>query len=92
MNNRNFLKLLMRGKQAKQSRKKEFFIYDGNITLLYNEPYEGEDNLVLIGVSTRQDIEKWEAFKVGGGVEACNTPSKNAKSVWQKFCKDIGVT
>ena len=66
MNNRNFLKLLMRGKQAKQSRKKEFFIYDGNITLLYNEPYEGENDLVLIGVSTRQDIEKWEAFKVGG--------------------------
>ena len=53
---------------------------------------EGEDDLVLIGVSTRQDIEKWEAFKVRGGVEACNTPSKNAKSVWQKFCKDIGVT
>ena len=92
MNNRNFLKLLMRGKQVKQSRKKEFFIYDGNITLLYNKPYEGGDDLVLIGVSTRQDIEKWEAFKVGGGVEACNTPSKNAKSVWQKFCKDIGVT
>ena len=67
MNNRNFLKLLMRGKQAKQSRKKEFFIYDGDITLLYNEPYEGEDDLVLIGVGTRQDIEKWEAFKVGGG-------------------------
>ena len=92
MNNRNLLKLLMRGKQAKQSRKKEFFIYDGNITLLYNTPYEGEDDLVLIGVSTRQDIEKWEAFKVGGGVEACNTPSENAKSVWQRFCKDIGVT
>ena len=92
MNNRNFLKLLMRGEQVKQSRKKEFFIYDGEIALLDNKSYEGEEDLTLIGVCTRQDIEKWEAFKVGGGVEACNTPSKNAKSVWQKFCKDIGVT
>ena len=91
MNNRNFLKLLMRGKQVKQSRRKDFFIYDGNITLLYNEPYEGEEDLTLIGVSTRQDIEKWEVFKSGGGVEACNKPSTNGKAIWQKFCKDIGV-
>ena len=91
MNNRNFLKLLMRGKQVKQSRRKEFFIYDGNITLLYNEAYEGEEDLTLIGVSTRQDIEMWEAYKSGGSVEACNKPSTNGKAIWQKFCKDIGV-
>ena len=92
MNNRNFLKMLMRGKQGKQSRRKEFFIYDGEIALLDNKSYEGEEDLTLIGVCTRQDIEKWEAFKSGGGADACNKPSINAKAIWQKFCKDIGVT
>lgn len=82
----------MRGRQVKQSRKKEFFVYDGEIALFDNSPCDGEEDLILVGVSTRQDIEKWEAFKSGGGVEACNKPNSRAKEIWQKFCKDIGVT
>ena len=87
MNNRNFLKLLMRGEQVKQSRKKGFFIYDGNITLLYNEPYEGKEDLVLIGVSTRQDIEKWEAFKVGAVLRLATPPLKMPNRCGRNFAR-----
>ncbi len=91
MDNRQLLKMLMRGQQPKTSKAREFFVLDGRVHLAKVGDCDRTDDFNLAVVTSKADISAWEAFCEAGKVENCNKVTKADISAWELYSKRQGL-
>lgn len=91
MDNRQFLKMLMRGQQPKASYSRLFFVLDGKVHLARVGYNESSEDFNLAVVTSKADIAAWEAFCEAGKVDACNKLSKADITAWELYSKRQGL-
>jgi hypothetical protein len=85
MESRQYLKMLMRGQQPQPRKAKTFFVLDGKVHPQGIEEIEGGDDFILAIVTSKADIEVWEAFSKAGKDEACNKVTKADLAAWEHY-------
>lgn len=91
MDNRQFLKMLMRGQQPKASKARLFFVLDGHVHLAKVGDNENSEDFNLAVVTSKADMAAWEAFCEAGKVDACNKLSKADMAAWELYSKRQGL-
>ena len=76
MESRQYLKMLIRGQQPQPRKAKTFFVLDGKVHPQRIEEIEGGDDFILAIVTSKADIEVWEAFSKVGKDEVCKAITK----------------
>jgi hypothetical protein len=66
-------------------------VFDGKVYPQKIEDIEGEDDFTLVVVTSKADIEAWEAYNKAGGVEACNMVTKADIEAYKRYIKTNGL-
>lgn len=85
MENRQYLKMLLKGQQPQQRKSRTFFAFDGKIYLKEIKDIDSDKDFTLAIVENRADIAAWEDFKKSGNIEKSNKVTKEDLLAWEKY-------
>lgn len=77
MGNRQFLKMVMRGEQPRPTKLREFFVLDGKVHLANLQNTSLKDDLTLVAVTCKADLEVWKDFANKTDICKCNRLKRN---------------
>lgn len=75
----------MRGEQPQLSKLREFFVMDGKVHLANVQDTSLKDDLTLVAVACKADLEVWKDFASKTDIGKCNKLKRNDRKAIEDY-------